>query len=78
MLSFNKIIDPIYLFNDKKLLTNRIRNMAFLAVSHAAMYFALVDNRATHCYRFELYEMGELYIMNIYPVINLLVTGLSS
>jgi hypothetical protein len=52
--------------------------MAFLAVSHAAMYSTLVDNRATHYCRFELYETGELYIINIYPVVNLLVTELSS
>jgi hypothetical protein len=61
-----------------KLLTNRIRNIAFLAASHAAMYSASVDNRATHYCRFKFYETGEPYIMNTYPVINLLVTGLSS
>jgi hypothetical protein len=48
--------------------------MAFLAVSHTAMYSALVNDRATHYCRFKLYEIGESYIMNIYPVINLLVT----
>jgi hypothetical protein len=48
MLFSNRVIDPIYLSNGKKLLTNRIRNMASLAISHAAMYSALVDNRATH------------------------------
>jgi hypothetical protein len=48
MLSFNKITDPIYSSDGKKLLANRIRNMASLAISHAAIYSALVDNRATH------------------------------
>jgi hypothetical protein len=76
MLSFNKIIAPICSFNGKKLLTNRIKNMAFLTASHAVMYSALVDNRVTHYYRFKFYEMGESYIINIYPVINLLVTEL--
>jgi hypothetical protein len=48
ILFFNKITDPICSFNGKKLLKNRIKNIAFLAVSHAAMYSALVNNRATH------------------------------
>jgi hypothetical protein len=74
--SIFRIVGHFNLFDGKKLLTNRIRNMAFLAVSHTAMYFALVDDRATHYCRFELYETGEPYIMNTYPVINLLVTGL--
>jgi hypothetical protein len=78
MLFSNKITAPICLSNGKKLLTNRIRNMASLAASHAAMYSASVNNRATHYYRFELYETGELYIMNTYPVINLLVIRLPS
>jgi hypothetical protein len=78
MLSSNKVTVPICLSDGKKLLTNRIRNMAFLAASHAVMYSALVDDRATHCCRFEFYETGEPYIMNTYPVVNLLVTGLSS
>ena len=77
MLFFNRVIDFICLFDGKKLLTNRIRNMASLAVSHAVMYSALVDDKATYCWRFELYEMGEPYIMNTYPVVDLLVTGLS-
>jgi hypothetical protein len=77
MLFFNKIIDPIYSSAGKKLLTNRIRNMAFLAASHAAMYSILVDDRATHYCRFKLYETGESYIINTYPIVNLLVTGLS-
>ena len=76
MLSFNRVTDPIYSFNGKKLLANRIRNMAFLIISHAAMYSALVDNRATHYWRFKLYKMGESYIMNTYPIVDLLVTGL--
>jgi hypothetical protein len=63
--------------NSKKLLTNRIRNMASLATSHAAIYSASVNDKATHYCRFELYETGESYIINIYPVINLLVTGSS-
>jgi hypothetical protein len=74
ILSSNKVIAFICSSNGKKLLTNRIKNMAFLAASHAAMYSALVDNRATYYCRFELYETGESYIMNIYPIINLLVT----
>ena len=77
MLSSNKITVPIYLFNDKKLLTNRIKNMASLAASHVAMYSALVDDRTTHCWRFKLYEMGESYIINTYPIVDLLVTRLS-
>ena len=77
MLSFNKITDPIYSSDGKKLLANRIRNMASLAISHAAIYSALVDNRATHYYRFELYKMGESYIINTYFIINLLVIRLS-
>ena len=48
MLFSNRVIDPIYLFDGKKLLTNRIRNMASLTASHAAMYSASVDDRATH------------------------------
>ena len=48
MLSSNKIIDPIYLSDGKKLLTNRIRNMASLTVSHAAIYSALIDDRVTY------------------------------
>jgi hypothetical protein len=74
ILSFNKVIVPICLSDSKKLLTNRIKNMASLAASHAAMYSVLIDNRATHCYRFELHETGEPYIMNTYPIVNLLVT----
>ena len=74
ILSLNKVTAPIYLSDGKKLLTNRIRNMASLAASHAAMYSALVNNRATHYCRFKLYKTGEPYIMNTYPVINLLVT----
>jgi hypothetical protein len=77
MLSFNKITAFICLSNDKKLLTNRIKNMASLAVSHAAMYSASVNNRATHYCRFKLYEMGEPYIINTYLIINLLIIGLS-
>jgi hypothetical protein len=78
MLSFNKVTAFIYFFTNKKLLTNRIKNMASLAASHAVIYSALIDNKATHYCRFKLYKMGELYIINIYLVINLLVTGLSS
>jgi hypothetical protein len=74
MLSSNKVTAPICSSDGKKLLTNRIRNMASLAVSHAAMYSALVDDRATHYCRFEFHETGEPYIMNIYPVVDLLVT----
>jgi ABC-type xylose transport system permease subunit len=48
MLFFNRITAPIYFSNNNKLLTNRIRNIVSLAVSYAAMYFALIDNRATH------------------------------
>jgi hypothetical protein len=48
ILSFNKVTDLICSFNGKKLLTNRIKNRAFLAASHAAMYSALINNRATH------------------------------
>jgi hypothetical protein len=59
-------------------LTNRIKNMASLTASHAAMYSALINNRATHYYRFKLYETGEPYIMNTYPIINLLITRLFS
>jgi hypothetical protein len=77
ILSFNKVIAPICLSDNKKLLTNRIKNMASLAASHAAIYSALVDNRATHYYRFELYKMGESYIINTYFIINLLVIRLS-
>jgi hypothetical protein len=77
MLSSNKVIAPIYSSDGKKLLTNRIRNMASLAASHATMYSALINNRATHCYRFKLYETGEPYIINIYPIVDLLVIGLS-
>jgi hypothetical protein len=77
MLSFNKVTAPICLFDSKKLLTNRIRNMAFLATSHAAMYSVLVDDRATHYCYFKFYKTGEPYIINIYPIIDLLVTGLS-
>jgi hypothetical protein len=75
MLSFNKVTAPICSSNGKKLLTNRIRNIASLAASHAAMYSASVNNRATHYCRFKLYETGEPYIINIYLIINLLVTG---
>ena len=78
ILFFNKVTAPIYLSNGKKLLTNRIKNITFLAASHAAMYSASVNDRATHYCRFELYETGESYIMNTYPVINLLVTRLFS
>jgi hypothetical protein len=46
MLSFNRVTDPICLSDGKKLLTNRIKNMAFLAASHAAMYSALINDRA--------------------------------
>ena len=74
-LSSNKITAPICLSDGKKLLTNRIRNMAFLTTSHAAIYFALVDNRATHYCRFKLHETGESYIINTYPIIDFLVTG---
>jgi hypothetical protein len=74
ILSSNKITAPIYSSDSKKLLTNRIRNMASLAASHAAIYSTLVNNRATHCYRFKLHKMGEPYIMNTYPIINLLIT----
>ena len=76
MLSSNRVTDPICLFDGKKLLTNRIRNIVFLAASHAAMYSVLVNNKATYCWRFKLYKMGESYIINIYSVVNLLVTGL--
>jgi hypothetical protein len=76
ILSSNKVTDPIYSFNSKKLLANRIRNMAFLAASHAAIYSVLINNRATHYWRFKFHEMGEPYIMNTYPVIDLLVTEL--
>jgi hypothetical protein len=48
MLFSNRVTDPICLFNGKKLFTNRIRNMAFLAILHAAMYSVLVNNRATY------------------------------
>jgi hypothetical protein len=44
ILSFNKVIAPICSSDGKKLLTNRIRNMASLTTSHAAMYSALVDD----------------------------------
>jgi hypothetical protein len=77
ILSSNKITAFICSSNGKKLLTNRIKNMASLAASHAAMYSILVDNRATHYCRFKFYETGEPYIINIYLIINLLVTGLS-
>jgi hypothetical protein len=77
MLSSNKVTAPICSSNGKKLLTNCIRNMASLAASHAAIYSASIDNRATHYCRFKLHEMGEPYIINIYPIIDLLVTGLS-
>jgi hypothetical protein len=75
ILSSNKVIAPICLSDGKKLLTNRIKNMASLAASHATIYSALVDNRATHYCRFKLYEMGEPYIINTYPIIDFLVTG---
>jgi hypothetical protein len=78
MLFFNKVTAPICSFNGKKLLTNRIKNMIPLAASHAAMYSASVNNRATHYCRFKLYKTGEPYIMNIYPVVDFLVTELSS
>jgi hypothetical protein len=77
ILFFNKVIASICSSDGKKLLTNRIRNMASLAASHAAMYSVSVNDRATYCYRFELYETGESYIMNIYPVINFLIIRLS-
>jgi hypothetical protein len=77
MLSFNRVTAPIYSFNSKKLLTNRIRNMASLAVSHVAIYSALVNNRTTHYWRFKFYEIGKPYIINTYPIVNLLVTELS-
>jgi hypothetical protein len=73
MLFSNRITDPIYSSNNKKLLTNRIKNMASLAASHAAMYFILINDRATHYWRFKLYKIGEPYIMNTYPIINLLI-----
>src|ERR1700692_1790498 len=75
MLSSNKITDPIYSFNGKKLLTNRIKNIASLAASHAAIYSASIDNRATHYYRFKLHKIGESYIINTYPIVNFLITG---
>src|SRR5258705_10434696 len=75
ILSSNKVTDPIYLSDGKKLLTNRIRNMASLAASYVTMYSASVNNRATYCWRFKLYKMGELYIMNIYLVVDFLVIG---
>jgi hypothetical protein len=78
ILFFNKVTALIYSSNDKKLLTNYIRNIVFLAVSHTTIYSISVDNRATHYYRFELYKMGEPYIINIYLIINLLVTESSS
>jgi hypothetical protein len=78
MLSSNKIITPIYSFNSKKLLTNRIKNMISLTASHAAIYSVLVNNKATHYCRFEFHKTGEPYIMNIYPIIDFLVTGLFS
>jgi hypothetical protein len=78
ILSFNKVTDPIYLFNSKKLLINRIKNMTFLAASHAAIYSALVNNKTTHCCRFKFHEMGEPYIINTYPIIDFLITGLPS
>jgi hypothetical protein len=78
MLFSNKVTDPIYFFTGKKLLTNRIKNMASLATLHAAMYSASVNNKTTHYYRFKFYEMGEPYIINIYPVINFLIIGLPS
>jgi hypothetical protein len=78
MLFFNKITVPICSSNNKKLLTNRIKNITSLAISHAAIYSVLVDDRATHYCRFKLYETGEPYIMNIYSIIDLLVTRLSS
>jgi hypothetical protein len=49
ILSSNRVTDPIYSFNNKKLLTNRIKNIASLAASHATIYSALIDNKATHC-----------------------------
>jgi hypothetical protein len=78
MLSFNKVIAPICSSNGKKLLTNRIKNMASLAASHAAMYSALVNDRATYYCRFKFYKTGEPYIINTYLVINLLIIRLSS
>ena len=76
ILSSNKVIAPICLSDGKKLLTNRIKNMASLAASHATIYSALVNDKATHYYRFKLYKTGESYIINIYPIIDLLVIGL--
>jgi hypothetical protein len=76
ILSSNKITTPICSSNGKKLLTNRIKNIASLAISHAAMYSVLINDRATHYYRFKLHETGEPYIINTYLVVNLLVTRL--
>jgi hypothetical protein len=76
ILSFNRVTDPICFSVSKKLLTNRIRNMAFLAALYAAMYSALVDDRATHYWRFKFYETGEPYIINTYLIIDLLITRL--
>jgi hypothetical protein len=73
MLSSDRVIDPICLFNGKKLLTNRIKNIASLAVSHAVIYSVLINDKTTHYWRFKFYNMGESYIINIYPVVNLLV-----
>jgi hypothetical protein len=75
ILSSNKITIPIYLSDSKKLLTNRIKNIVSLAASHATIYSISVNDRATHYYRFEFYKTGELYIINTYPIINLLITG---
>jgi hypothetical protein len=73
ILSSNKVTTPIYLSDGKKLLTNRIKNMASLAVSHAAMYSVSINDKATHYCRFKFHKMGEPYIINTYPVINLLI-----
>jgi hypothetical protein len=75
ILSFNKVTAPICSSDGKKLLTNRIKNMASLAASHAIIYSASINNRATHYCRFKFYKTGEPYIINTYPVINLLITG---
>jgi hypothetical protein len=77
ILSSNKVTAPIYLSNGKKLLTNRIKNMTSLTASHVTIYSALIDDRATYYYRFKFHETGEPYIINTYPIVNLLVIRLS-
>jgi hypothetical protein len=78
ILSSNKVTAPIYSSNDKKLLTNRIKNMTFLAISHTAIYFISINDRATYYCRFKFYKTGEPYIINIYLIINLLIIRLPS